>query len=307
MSGKHSCPRGGNHRITKKVATAAALGAGAALVAPVALADAASANETTLAQPKVVLDLKANSATVTPCADYVVKPGDTFSEVAARFDVPLDVLEPLNPGVKAHRSDYGLIFAGGHIHLPDGKCDPTSPSPQPPPFPPAPRHRRGGAWHHHQSWHHHNRPPVAVTPPPVFTPPPVVTPPPVNGLITPVIAPDGPGEPSGYVSHSPSFWIPLIQQAEKIVPLKGGLQTQSIVTRITIESSGNPNAINNYDINAQNGDPSRGLMQTIGATFNAYHVGGTSTNIYNPLANIAAALNYINHVYGGVVPLGSAY
>jgi SLT domain-containing protein len=48
-------------------------------------------------------------------------------------------------------------------------------------------------------------------------------------------------------------------------------------------------------------------MQTIGATFNAYHLAGTSTNIYDPLANICAALNYINHVYGGVVPLGSTY
>ena len=46
------------------------------------------------------------------------------------------------------------------------------------------------------------------------------------------------------------------------------------------------------------GDPSRGLLQTIMATFLAYHWPGTSGNIYDPLANIAAAINYARHVYG---------
>jgi len=66
------------------------------------------------------------------------------------------------------------------------------------------------------------------------------------------------------------------------------------------ESGGNPNAINNYDINAQHGDPSRGLMQTIGATFSAYHQSGTSWNIFDPVANIAAAINYIASRYGSI-------
>ncbi len=46
------------------------------------------------------------------------------------------------------------------------------------------------------------------------------------------------------------------------------------------ESSGNPNAINNWDINAVNGIPSKGLLQVIPPTFQAYHVParpGTST------------------------------
>jgi hypothetical protein len=70
------------------------------------------------------------------------------------------------------------------------------------------------------------------------------------------------------------------------------------------ESGGNPNAINLWDINAQHGDPSRGLMQTIGSTFAAYHVAGTSSNIYDPLANIAAAINYALHVYGPTLMRG---
>ncbi|MGW3005615.1 transglycosylase SLT domain-containing protein [Streptomyces sp. NPDC001155] len=61
------------------------------------------------------------------------------------------------------------------------------------------------------------------------------------------------------------------------------------------ESSGNPMAINNWDINAVNGIPSKGLLQVIQPTFNAYHVSGTSWNIYDPVANITAAANYAAH------------
>lgn len=80
-----------------------------------------------------------------------------------------------------------------------------------------------------------------------------------------------------------------------------------IYRNIIRESSGNPNAINLWDINAQNGIPSKGLLQTIDPTFNAYHVSGTSWNIYDPVANIAAACNYAWHVYGGMDNVNSAY
>ena len=45
------------------------------------------------------------------------------------------------------------------------------------------------------------------------------------------------------------------------------------------ESSGNPRAINLWDVNAQNGVPSKGLLQVIPPTFSEYHVHGTSKNI----------------------------
>ncbi|NJP45570.1 transglycosylase SLT domain-containing protein [Actinacidiphila epipremni] len=80
-----------------------------------------------------------------------------------------------------------------------------------------------------------------------------------------------------------------------------------IYRNIIRESSGNPNAINLWDINAKNGIPSKGLLQTIDPTFNAYHVSGTSWNVYNPVANIAAACNYAWHVYGGMDNVNSAY
>jgi phage-related protein len=66
------------------------------------------------------------------------------------------------------------------------------------------------------------------------------------------------------------------------------------------ESGGNPNAINRWDSNAAAGHPSQGLMQTIPGTFNAYHQAGTSWNILDPVANIAAGINYIKARYGSI-------
>ncbi|MFG2790671.1 transglycosylase SLT domain-containing protein [Streptomyces sp. NPDC048419] len=73
------------------------------------------------------------------------------------------------------------------------------------------------------------------------------------------------------------------------------------------ESSGNPNAINGWDINAINGIPSKGLLQVIPPTFTAYHVSGTAWNIYDPVANITAAANYAADKYGSIDNVNSAY
>lgn len=63
------------------------------------------------------------------------------------------------------------------------------------------------------------------------------------------------------------------------------------------ESSGNPNAINNWDINAKRGNPSKGLTQTTGTTFAAYHLPGYN-NIFDPVANLLASLRYRKSRYG---------
>ncbi|MFJ7586543.1 transglycosylase SLT domain-containing protein [Streptomyces sp. NPDC097617] len=73
------------------------------------------------------------------------------------------------------------------------------------------------------------------------------------------------------------------------------------------ESSGNPLAINNWDINAQNGIPSKGLLQVIDPTFRAYHVPGTSQDSYDPVANITAACNYAAKRYGSIDNVNGAY
>lgn len=65
------------------------------------------------------------------------------------------------------------------------------------------------------------------------------------------------------------------------------------------ESSGDPNAANDWDINAQNGTPSIGLMQTIQPTFDAHAIPG-HTDIRNPVDNIIAASYYAIDRYGSV-------
>ncbi len=76
-----------------------------------------------------------------------------------------------------------------------------------------------------------------------------------------------------------------------------------IATIIKYESGGNPHAINLWDSNAAAGHPSKGLMQTIDGTFNAYALsrpGGGTPNIWNPVDNIVAGVNYALHRYGSL-------
>lgn len=65
------------------------------------------------------------------------------------------------------------------------------------------------------------------------------------------------------------------------------------------ESGGNPRAVNNWDINAKLGHPSKGVMQMIDSTFNAYKLLGHG-NIWNPIDNIVAAIRYMIARYGSV-------
>ncbi len=99
-----------------------------------------------------------------------------------------------------------------------------------------------------------------------------------------------------------------IRQSLDIMKSKGIPGTYDGLHRnIMRESTGNPNAINGWDINAINGIPSKGLLQVIQPTFNAYHVPGTSWNIYDPVANITAAANYAADKYGSMDNVNSAY
>ncbi|KKD05194.1 transglycosylase SLT domain-containing protein [Streptomyces sp. WM6386] len=81
----------------------------------------------------------------------------------------------------------------------------------------------------------------------------------------------------------------------------------SIYRNIIRESSGNPYAINNWDSNAAAGTPSKGLLQVIDPTFQAYHVSGTSWDPYDPVANITAACNYAAQRYGSIDNVWGAY
>lgn len=73
------------------------------------------------------------------------------------------------------------------------------------------------------------------------------------------------------------------------------------------ESGGDPRAINGWDVNAQNGVPSKGLLQVIAPTFQAHHVPGTSWDPYDPVANITAACHYAWKRYGSIDNVNGAY
>lgn len=74
----------------------------------------------------------------------------------------------------------------------------------------------------------------------------------------------------------------------------------ALLNQMRTESNGNARAINNWDINAKNGTPSKGLMQVIDPTFRSYAMKGYNTNIYDPLSNILASIRYTLSRYGSL-------
>lgn len=70
-------------------------------------------------------------------------------------------------------------------------------------------------------------------------------------------------------------------------------------TLVQRESGWNPAAINMTDSNAAAGHPSKGLAQTIDSTFNSFAVPGYN-NIWAPVDNLAASINYIKSRYGDI-------
>ncbi|WP_431938199.1 transglycosylase SLT domain-containing protein [Nocardia grenadensis] len=108
------------------------------------------------------------------------------------------------------------------------------------------------------------------------------------------------GRPTKMPTGDLAQWI---DQAIEILQQNGYNVTDSdaaiIATMIEKESSGNPNAINLWDSNAEAGTPSKGLMQTIDPTFNAHALPG-HTDIWNPVDNICAGTAYAIDRYGSL-------
>ncbi|MFF9088656.1 phage tail tape measure protein [Streptomyces sp. NPDC014991] len=98
-------------------------------------------------------------------------------------------------------------------------------------------------------------------------------------------------------------WSSVVLQALKMVGQPASL-LPTVLRRMNQESGGNPHAINNWDVNAKNGVPSKGLMQVIGPTFAAYAGKLAGRGIWDPLANIYASMRYAMSRYGS---LASAY
>ncbi|MYW49291.1 transglycosylase SLT domain-containing protein, partial [Streptomyces sp. SID161] len=125
-----------------------------------------------------------------------------------------------------------------------------------------------------------------------------------DAVAAPAAATTAATTPAGYPNNLDG-WIreSLAIMAEKKIP---GTYN-GIYRNVIRESSGNPSAINLWDSNAAKGIPSKGLLQVIDPTFNAYHVAGTSFDIYDPVANITAACNYAAARYGSIDNVFGAY
>ncbi|WP_051791098.1 transglycosylase SLT domain-containing protein [Amycolatopsis jejuensis] len=108
------------------------------------------------------------------------------------------------------------------------------------------------------------------------------------------------GAPSGMPSGQVGDWI---REALEVLRQNGvnvdNINPADLMQMIQHESSGNPHAVNGWDSNAAAGTPSKGLMQTIDPTFNAYKVPGHD-DIWNPVDNIVAAVRYAIARYGSI-------
>lgn len=156
-------------------------------------------------------------------------------------------------------------------------------------------------------------PPVSTpTKPPVSTPPPVVTPPKVGPA-----RPTAGAIPESYVSFAnKGTWASgsnacktYITSALQAIGLP--VTNEWINGFLTIASRESAYNAPQYQVNLtdsnavgpvqSDGAPyqsSRGVAQCIPQTFAAFHAAGTSTQIYDPVANFAAAINYVRGDYG---------
>ncbi|MCB1293648.1 MAG: tape measure protein [Gordonia sp.] len=89
-------------------------------------------------------------------------------------------------------------------------------------------------------------------------------------------------------------WVPIIETALKRV---GQPVTDALVSatthRMNQESSGNEKAINLDDSNAAAGTPSKGLMQMVDATYQAYRDKGLVDDIWNGYSNLVSSMTYV--------------
>jgi len=120
--------------------------------------------------------------------------------------------------------------------------------------------------------------------------------------------PTGHGSGGGFSNTIPSpEHKAIIDQA---IDLAGGVSDRvawenGFETLISRESGWNAGAINNWDSNAAEGFPTKGLTQMRDDTFAAHAVPG-HTDIWNPVDNIASDIGYIKSRYGDITNVQQA-
>ena len=230
---------------------------------------------------------------------YKVRSGDTMSAIASRYHVSLAALEHANPQVK----NPNQIYVGESLNIPGDSFTPA----------PAPKKtstsssggsytvRSGDTMSTIASRHGVSLSALEHANPQVKNPNMIYV---GEKLTLPGGSKSGGsgsvGAPTSSVGGTVGQWI---SQAQQILAAAGIPYSKMNAADINIiiqhESSGNPNAVNNWDSNAKAGHPSEGLMQTIGPTFNAYKLPGHG-NIFNPVDNIIAGVRYAISRYGSI-------
>ncbi|MFR1799900.1 MAG: transglycosylase SLT domain-containing protein [Enterococcus casseliflavus] len=109
---------------------------------------------------------------------------------------------------------------------------------------------------------------------------------------------------AGQYGSSVERWRSTVNSALNKLGIYSLANANRTLYQMKTESNGNPNAINNWDINAKKGTPSKGLMQVIDPTFRAYARSPYNKNIWDPMSNILASMRYALSRYGS---LASAY
>lgn len=109
---------------------------------------------------------------------------------------------------------------------------------------------------------------------------------------------------AGKYGSSVERWRSTVNSALNKLGIYSLANANRTLYQMKTESNGNPSAINNWDINAKNGTPSKGLMQVIDPTFRAYARSPYNKNIWDPMSNILASMRYALSRYGS---LASAY
>ncbi len=228
-------------------------------------------------------------------AAYTVHAGDSMGSIAAKFRVSLQALEASNPQVR----NPNLIYPGQQLNIP-GQGDTFKPAPTPPPssggngsYTVQAGDTMGGiAARFRISLGALEAANPQVTNPNVIYP--------GQHLNIPGGGRTAIGAPDPALGGTVGQWI---HEAQQILAANGVpyslMNASDINIIIQNESSGNPNAENLWDINAKEGHPSIGLMQTIGPTFDAYCLPG-HTNIWNPVDNIIAGVRYAIARYGSI-------
>jgi SLT domain-containing protein len=112
------------------------------------------------------------------------------------------------------------------------------------------------------------------------------------------------GAAAGKYGSSVERWRSTVNSALNKLGIYSIANANRTLYQMKTESNGNPNAINNWDINAKNGTPSKGLMQVIEPTFRAYARSPYNKNIWDPMSNILASMRYALSRYGS---LAAAY